>query len=175
MKRIATIGICAILASPAMAQSLAEKTGLNEITGQAPSTQDFVAEAARSDMFEIQSSKMALGAGDSADKSFAQQMIVDHTKTTAELKAATASGKVNATLPSALSSAQQSMVDKLQSLHGNAFDEAYADDQIKVHKDAVSLFQRYSQGGTDPTLKEWAGKTLPTLQHHLMMAQNLSK
>jgi putative membrane protein len=47
--------------------------------------------------------------------------------------------------------------------------------QLSAHKDAVSLFERYAKGGDDPKLKEWVGKTLPTLQHHLQMAQNLGK
>jgi putative membrane protein len=47
--------------------------------------------------------------------------------------------------------------------------------QVSAHKDAVSLFERYAKGGEDPKLKDWAGKTLPALQHHLEMAQNLGK
>ena len=46
--------------------------------------------------------------------------------------------------------------------------------QVSAHKDAVSLFERYAKGGEDPKLKDWAGKTLPALQHHLEMAQDLA-
>jgi putative membrane protein len=31
------------------------------------------------------------------------------------------------------------------------------------------------EGGEDPKLKDWAGKTLPALKHHLEMAQALDK
>jgi putative membrane protein len=44
---------------------------------------------------------------------------------------------------------------------------------VSGHKDAVSLFERYSKSGDNPKLKDWAGKTLPTLRHHLEMAQDL--
>jgi putative membrane protein len=47
--------------------------------------------------------------------------------------------------------------------------------QVSAHKDAVSLFERYAKCGEDPTLKDWAGKTLPALQQHLELAQNLGK
>ena len=47
--------------------------------------------------------------------------------------------------------------------------------QVSAHKDAVSLFERYANGGEDPKLKDWAGKTLPALKHHLEMAQALDK
>jgi putative membrane protein len=36
-------------------------------------------------------------------------------------------------------------------------------------------FERYAKGGDDPKLKDWAGKTLPALQHHLEMAQDMNK
>lgn len=47
--------------------------------------------------------------------------------------------------------------------------------RVSAHKDAVSLFERYAKGGEDPKLKDWAGKTLPALKHHLEMAQALDK
>ena len=45
-----------LLATPALAQSIGEKTGMNSTLGISPTTADFVKEAATSDMFEIQSS-----------------------------------------------------------------------------------------------------------------------
>ncbi len=40
-----------VLAAPAYAQSVGEKTGVNSALGITPSTPDFVKEAAQSDMF----------------------------------------------------------------------------------------------------------------------------
>ena len=37
----------------------------------------------------------------------------------------------------------------------------------------VSLFQRYGKNGGNDKLKTWANQTLPTLQHHLDMAQDI--
>jgi putative membrane protein len=42
-------------------------------------------------------------------------------------------------------------------------------------KFAEQTFQRYSRSGDNPKLMDWAGKTLPVLQHHLDMAEALSK
>jgi putative membrane protein len=175
MIRLMTCGVCLLLAVPAMAQSAGEKTGINSLAGITPSTQDFVTEAAQSDMFEIQSSEAALSSTNASTKSFAQKMIADHNKTMAELKAAVSGGGVQATLPTAMSSSQQSMLTKLHGLHGADFDSQYDSDQVSAHKDAVSLYQRYSSGGDNAKLKAWAGTTLPTLQQHLDMAQNLNK
>jgi putative membrane protein len=175
MVRLVAFGFCVLMTTPVMAQSVGEKTGVNSIAGITPTTQDFVTEAAQSDMFEIQSSKMALNSADAPTKDFAQKMIDDHTKTTAELKAAVGKGEAPATLPTAMSSSQQDMIAKLKDLHGADFDKQYHSDQVSAHKDAVSLFQRYGKGGTDASLKGWAETTTPALEHHLEMAQNLNK
>jgi putative membrane protein len=175
MIRLAACGLSLLLATPVMAQSVGEKTGVNAVVGITPTTQDFVTEAAQSDMFEIQSSKLALNSADAPTKDFAQKMIDDHTKTTSELKAAVGKGEANVTLPTAMSSSQQSMITKLNDLHGADFDKQYHSDQVSAHKDAVSLFQRYGKGGADAGLKDWAATTTSALEHHLEMAQNLNK
>jgi putative membrane protein len=73
--------------------------------GVSPSTPDFVKEVAISDMFEIESSKLAQQKGGSSTRSsFAEHMIMDHTKTSMELKSLVQSGKVHADLPAALDS-----------------------------------------------------------------------
>jgi hypothetical protein len=43
------------------------------------------------------------------------------------------------------------------------------------HKEAVSLFERYANGGDNPKLRDWADRTLAALKHHLEMAQNMAK
>jgi len=70
-------------------------------------------------------------------------MVTDHQKTTDELKALVSGGKVNATLPSAMTSEQQSMLDKLNGLQGDDFSKQYHSDQEAAHEDAVDLFKRY--------------------------------
>ena len=175
MKRTLVALGCLLLAAPALAQSAGEKTGINSALGVSPSTADFVKEAAISDMFEIQSSTLAKDKGSAAEKSFAAQMVTDHTKTSTELKGLVSSGKVKAELPTTLDSSHQSKLDKLKGENDKDFSSDYASMQVSAHKDAVSLFERYAKGGDNDELKNWAGKTLPALQHHLEMAQNLDK
>jgi putative membrane protein len=172
---LASAAIC-LLAMPVCAQqSISEKTGVNSTLGIAPTTQDFVTEAAQSDMLEIQSSQLVAKKSDDKDKAFSERMIKDHTKTSDELKSMVDGGKVKANLPKTLDSAHQSKLDKLNGLTGKDFTKQYEDMQVSVHKDAVSLFERYAKGGDDAALKSWAGQTLPTLQEHLKMAQDLDK
>lgn len=176
MKVLASLAAIAILvASPAFAQSAAEKTGVNSALGISPTTQDFVKEVAMSDMLEIESGKLAQQYGPADIKAFAGRMVTDHTKTSAELKGLVSSGAVKAQLPTALDSKAQGKIDDLRKAKADDFADDYADMQVSAHKDAVSLFERYAEGGDNAKLKDWAGKTLPTLKHHLEMAQELDK
>src|SRR4051812_15359247 len=176
MKRHATAlaASALIFSTAALAQSAGEKTGVNSVLGVAPKTADFVKEAAMSDMLEIESSKIAQQKGNAQEKKFAEQMITDHTKTSSELKAMVSSSN-KADIPTALDSASQSKLDKLRSVKPEDFASQYDAMQVSAHKDAVSLFERYAKGGDDPKMKDWAGKTLPALQHHLEMAQEMDK
>jgi putative membrane protein len=173
MNRIILIAACSLLAFPAFAETVGEKTGINSTLGIAPTTKDFVQEAAISDMFEIQSSKLASSKLSGSEKDFADRMITDHTKTTEELS--DRAKKANVPIPTAMDSSHQSMLDKLKSLNGDNFRKQYFDDQVSGHKQAVSLFERYGKGGENPDLKSWAAETLPILQHHLEMAKGLDK
>jgi putative membrane protein len=175
MKHSLIVAGCLLFASPVLAQSVGEKTGVDSALGIAPSTADFVKEVAISDMFEIASNKLAQDKGNAPEKSFASEMVTDHTKTSTELKGLVSSGKVKADVPAALDSSHQSKLDKLKGESGKDFSSDFDSDQVSAHKDAVSLFERYAKGGDNADLKNWAGKTLPTLQHHLQMAQDLKK
>jgi putative membrane protein len=167
--------VALFLLTPAHAQSVGEKTGVNSTLGISPTTQDFITEAANSDMLEIAAAKIAQDKGNADEKKFAAQMVTDHTKTTNDIKAMVTSGDVKAEIPATLDSSHQSKLDKLRDAKDSNFASQYDPMQVSAHKDAVSLFERYSNGGDNAKLKDWAGKTLPTLKHHLEMAQSLDK
>ncbi len=176
MKRIlmAAALLATASATPAFAQSAGEKTGVNSALGIAPKTEDFIKEAAMSDMLEIEAAKVAQQKGDVDDKKFADMMITDHTKTSTELKSLTPAD-LKAAIPASLDASYQKKVDKLRDTKPEDFASEYDSMQVSAHKDAVSLFERYAKGGDNAALKDWAGKTLPALQHHLDMAQKLDK
>jgi putative membrane protein len=176
MKRsVAVIALSAVfLSTAAFAQSAAEKIGVNSALGIAPKTADFIKEAATSDMLEIEASKIAQQKGDADEKTFAGQMIADHTKTSSELKGLV-SDDTAAAIPTALDDSSQKKLDKLRDTKAEDFASEYDPMQVSAHKDAVSLFERYAKGGNDAKLKDWAGKTLPALEHHLKMAQEMNK
>jgi putative membrane protein len=172
---ISVAAVALLACAPVLAQSVGEKTGVNSALDISPTTADFVKEAATSDMLEIEAAKIAETKGNADEKKFAAQMVTDHSKTTSELKGLVDSGAVKAQLPASLDSASQKKLDKLKDAKTDNFASEYDPMQVSAHKDAVSLFERYSKKGENAKLKDWAGKTLPTLQHHLEMAQAMNK
>src|SRR3979490_2757078 len=101
------------LSSAALAQSAGEKTGVNSALGIAPKTEDFIKEAAMSDMLEIEAARIAQQKGNAVEKKFAEQMVTDHTKTSTELKGLV-SGEMKSAIPASLDDASQKKLDKLR-------------------------------------------------------------
>jgi putative membrane protein len=165
MKRfIAAVALSVLAAGAAFAQQKAPAEATN-----------FAKKVAAANTFEIQSSQLATSKSQVGDvKSFAQQMITDHTKAGEDFKAALQ--KANITPPPEKPDAkQQATLNKLRGAQGKAFDKGYVDAQLKAHKEAVALFRSYAKSGKTDALKQFAEQTLPTLEHHLEMVQGLSK
>jgi len=134
------------------------------------SAADFVNQAANSDMFEIQSSQLAVNkAQDGKVHDFAQRMINDHTQASEKLKAA-AKGQ---TVPTSLDQEHAQKLQQLQQAPANDLTRSYVQMQLEGHQKAVSLFENYAQHGDNSDLKQFAQGTLPTLREHLQMVSQL--
>lgn len=135
--------------------------------------QNFATEASAAGMAEIDAAKLALKKSQSADvKTFAQHIIDDHTKANTELKAIAQKQKLELSdSPSVMNQAKAKVLD----VRDESFDAAYANNQVSAHEDAVKLFTDAANNSSDTEIKAFAQKTLPVLQQHLEMAQELVK
>ncbi|WP_158915846.1 DUF4142 domain-containing protein [Caulobacter sp. S45] len=157
----------ALLAATVAAGSAAAQTAIP------PTPQDFAMAAAQSDQYEIQAGYVAITQSqDSRIRAYAQAMIDDHNRTSADLaRAATASGLPAP--PPAMSSDQVSMLAALQSLRGPDFDKAYVKQQVLAHQQALTVERSFAEAGADANLQAAARSTEPVIQHHLEMAQQI--
>jgi putative membrane protein len=133
----------------------------------------FVREAAIGGMAEVELSKIAQKSENADVKGFAERMIEDHTKANEQLTSI-ASG-LGVEMPKTVDSEHQRIREKLQTLHGKAFDDEYAHAMVEDHNKAVKLFQQEERAGRNTELKQFAQKTLPTLEEHQKMALELSR
>lgn len=129
--------------------------------------QQFAETAAGSDLFEIQSGKLAQQKGSSAAvKSFGGMLVDEHTKSSNELKAAAA--KVpGIALPMLPPPPLQARIDALEGLQGEAFDRQFIADQIASHQQTLAALNAYAASGTAQPLKEHAARATGVVQKHL--------
>lgn len=136
------------------------------------STDDFVANATISDMYEIQAGQIAQKKGQSQGvKDFGKMMVTDHTALSNEMKPlVTAAGK---TPPTGLDERRKGMLDNLNAAAPADFDKTYLAQQEAAHNEALTLMQGYADKGDDAGLKAAAGKAVPKIQAHLDRVKQL--
>lgn len=130
--------------------------------------QVFVSTVAGSDLFEIESAKLAQSRAQSpALKAFAAKLIADHSKSLAMLRSAAAQDNPPVALPSTLPPDLQSSIGALQGAKPQDFDSGFIDTQIQAHKKAVEVLTQYASEGPSPPLKQFALAALPVVKSHL--------
>jgi putative membrane protein len=130
----------------------------------------FVKEASEGGMAEVELGQLAQEKGQSqAVKDFGSRMVMDHSKANDELKSIAVQD--NTPVSTSLSVSDKTLKVKLEALSGSAFDKAYMSAMVKDHQDDIAAFQKEANTGVDPKIRNFASKTLPTLQKHLAMAQ----
>lgn len=142
-------------------------------SGVAQSDKSFVMKAAQGGMAEVELGNLAREKAQSDQvKQFAQRMVDDHGKANEELKSIAQQKGI--ALPTSLPAMEQKHKDKLSGLSGEQFDHAYMQHMLMDHKKDVAEFQKASRTAKDDEIKQFATKTLPTLQDHLKEARQIA-
>ena len=129
---------------------------------------------ALSNMAEIETAKLALSKSQNQEvKTFAQQMIDDHSKAQAEVESLAQAKGV--TLPTELDAKHKAMAAKLEKLSGEAFDKQYMQMAgLKDHKATHAKLEKISKNAKDADVKAAARKTIPIVEQHLKAAQRIT-
>jgi putative membrane protein len=154
---------------------MAEEQNEEKLTSDdAEDNADFMVKAASGGMLEVELGRMALQKASSPKvKQFAQQMIDDHTKANEELKALAA--KKNITLPTTPGDEAQEHINDLAKYSGAEFDKEYLELMHKDHQEDLDLFKEAAEEAEDADVKAFAAKTLPVLQNHHQMAEQMDE
>ncbi|HEY4362015.1 MAG TPA: DUF4142 domain-containing protein [Bryobacteraceae bacterium] len=131
----------------------------------------FIEDAAKGGMMEVHMGRLGLQKGSSNEvKTFSQRLIDDHSKGNNEL--AMLAKKKGVTLPA---DEPANMPKGLESTSGQTFDMALAKIATDDHEKDIKAFEKEANSGSDPDVKEWASKMLPTLHAHLDAAKAVTK
>lgn len=127
----------------------------------------FLKKAAKGGMKEVAVSQAVMDhLANQQVKDFAEKMISDHTAANTELASLAASKGVQ--LPT-----QDPDVFTDWSKKTDNVDRKYVKEMLSDHEDTVKLFKKASES-KDADIAAFAQKTLPTLEHHLQMVQDLN-
>jgi putative membrane protein len=137
-------------------------------TGLSHKDKAFLKKAAKGGMKEVAVSQAVMDhLSNPQVRTFAQQMITDHTAANTELATLAASKGVE--LPVLDPDVASDWSKKTDSV-----DTKYVKEMLSDHEDTVKLFEKAAES-KDADIAAFAQKTLPTLQHHLQMVQDLAK
>jgi putative membrane protein len=133
--------------------------------------QKILTDMAYANIDEIEAGKLALSkTQDEHVKSFAQQMVDDHTKALADVTQVAQSKGV--TLPSEPDAKHKAMASKLEKMSGAAFDKAYmAQAGVSDHKKVLGMLKTDQKRAKDADVKGLAEKMTPVVEQHLKAAQ----
>lgn len=128
--------------------------------------------AAQGNLTEVELGKLALTQASQTEvKQFAERMIQDHTQAYNQLKLL--ASQQNIAFPTGIDKQNQETLTKLSKLSGSTFDQTYVNTMVKAHIETLSLFEQEGKQGSNPALKAWAAKIIPTVKEHLQMARSI--
>jgi putative membrane protein len=132
----------------------------------------YVEMAAASDLFEIQSGRLAAERGQSAAvRQFGAMLVEHHQRTTAQLSAAATASGVMPTPD--LMPMQAQMMAELRAASGSNFDRVFVRQQIQAHEMALALHTNYAARGDTPALRATAAAAAPVVRQHLDQARGM--
>lgn len=159
-------------ADSGMAVNDTTKTSTTTGTMNTLSDQDkkFADAAAQGGIMEVMMGQLAeTNAASQTVKTLGGMMVKDHSKANDELKKWASA--IGYTLPTGLDSEKQKKYDELKAKKGAEFDRMYTDLMVSDHKKDIEEFKKEVSQGTEASLKSFADKTIPTLEHHLMESE----
>jgi putative membrane protein len=138
------------------------------------SDEKFITDAVKGNRAEVEMGRLvAAKAADPNVRSFAKQMVKEHTEALNQLQKL--AQQKNITISNDIPEDAKDMQSKLSNETGKQLDKDYMDGMVQDHQKDVQEFQTAAQNASDPDVKQWAGKMVPTLQEHLQKAQEIDQ
>ena len=153
-----SVTFCAFAGSPAMKKSDAS----------------FLAMAAQADMTIAHIGQDAEDrAANDQIKDFGKTLVKDHTMDYQSLTELAA--KTGDSIPKGIDRMNDRTIASVDRYKGRTFDHAFLTSESAEHEKLIQAFKQEAMYGTNPDIKAYAQKALPTIEKHLHDAQDLLK
>jgi putative membrane protein len=159
-------------ASVGQSQSSDPTTSAGGTASTVPAAQDaeFLTRAAQAGRDEIEEAQTAMQSARREDvRNVASMMLEDHQRANQKLE--DLARRKGWSLPAAVTAQRD---QSRSGTAGDDFDSKYLTEEIRHHKEAISLYRRQAASGVDPDLQKFATDSLPKLEHHLDMLESAS-
>ena len=131
----------------------------------------FLRKAAEGDQKEIASAQAALASAQRSEtRAAAKTILEDHRASSEKLQQLAA--RKGWTLPAPAKTADSDQARSASTTAtGASFDDRFSAEQVKMHREAISLYRAQAASGADPDLRQFALEQLPHLEHHLQLLE----
>lgn len=157
---------CAALALPTLGTILAPTDSRAADTSFSTADHSFIMKVSQGGMYEVEASKLV------ADRGHAQDVldvglyeVHDHQLVGANLTSV-ASG-LGISFPTTLNPMFQARLDRLKSLSGRDFDDAYIKEMEAIHAVDVQAFATEAKSGQNTALRAFAAETVIIVRRHI--------
>jgi putative membrane protein len=141
-------------------------------TSLSQSEQDFMTEAVRADLAEINMAQVALeNSGTGEVKDFANMIKSDHTSALEDLSELMKD--MNVPPPKSIPVELQQDISRMRSLTGGELDREFVNMIVSQQQKTIEMFRDQQSTAQNEDLKKYVEDTLPRLEMHLEKAQRL--
>lgn len=145
----------------------------NDKASGAEAEKTFLKKAMESHLGEIQMAQLALKTSTNDQvKQLAQKLLDEHGDILDELRQYAL--QLNVPVPTEPSKGATKSMEKLKTLSGPAFDQAYVKESLKAHKDEDKAFKEEAKTTTSPQLKKMATADSQMIEGHMQQLQQLA-
>jgi len=138
------------------------------------SDEAFLSMAAEADMTIAHIGKEAQDRGATEKiKDFGKTLVQDHTSDYESLTALAA--KTGDAIPKGIDRVDDRTIAAIDRYKGKTFDHAFLTNESAEHQKLIRAFKEEAMHGSNPAIKAYATKALPTIEKHLHDAQDLLK
>jgi len=153
--------------------SMRDTLGDPGLTGRQMNDREFLRTATEAGIADVHLGQLAQEKGSPEVKTFAQQIVADHTAFNKDI--ATIADRLGVLLPGKMGKEDQAEFNKLVGLSGKDFDKEYLSYIIQSHWKKLHDFYIESSAASDPDLATTVVKSIRVMRDHLGMIEKAAK
>lgn len=151
-------------------QNMPSDTNNGNSNSKTGNSNEFASKAAIGGMTEVELGKLAQSNSKNKDIiDYGKMLEKDHSDANDKLRSIAASENIS--LPTAMDEEHSMHVSDMRAKSGNDFDKAFIAMMLDDHEKDIAEFKTAASSNPNEKIKDFAAKTLPTLQKHLDRAK----